>query len=265
MALFWSRPSQSSAPAAAEPEAQHVEDPVEVYRPWRVTKYYVSDEKAHDADAKTIDVLTPESAVLATVSPDFFASMALEGTGLLVDGRLLNVTSTWLKVRAEAYDDVWQYHKKHLSHRPPGYSGLVVKDDKVVEVLAFSQVPVSSAGKGFGRVHGIDMDPWRTVAADIGTAKRAEPRYKGMGGLVPIGTRAKIRELVGKLLPDGTTHDGWVTVNDSGGGIFGAHFDLFIGVESDEHAVSLPDTCHVTFEGIEEKVPEGYDYGLHDG
>lgn len=110
----------------------------------------------------------------------------------------------------------------------------------------------------------MDYVPWKTVAADIGTSKRADPRYKGKGGLLPIGTRIFIKEFVGLSLPDGSTHDGYLTVNDSGGGIFGAHCDIFCGGESDAQRVKFPEVCHVSFDGISERIPEDYVYGLKD-
>jgi 3D (Asp-Asp-Asp) domain-containing protein len=71
-----------------------------------------------------------------------------------------------------------------------------------------------------------------------------------------------ILELAGVRLPDGTTHDGWCTVNDTGGAIFGAHFDVFTGVKALAAKVKIPSLAHVWFEGIEQRLPMNYGYGL---
>ena len=63
-------------------------------------------------------------------------------------------------------------------------------------------------------------------------------------------------------LPDGTTHDGWFIVNDTGGGIFGAHFDVFVGTRALRKQVKLPEFSQVWFAGIEQRIPPGYTYGL---
>jgi len=106
--------------------------------------------------------------------------------------------------------------------------------------------------------------PFRTLAADIGHIKyqAVEPRWKGKGGLVPPGTHVYIKEYDGLRLPDGTTHDGWFVVNDTGGAIFGAHFDVFVGTQALRRQVKLPEFGQVWFAGIEQRIPLGYKYGL---
>jgi membrane-bound lytic murein transglycosylase len=110
--------------------------------------------------------------------------------------------------------------------------------------------------------HGIPLVPFRTLAADIGRYKKSEPSWKGKGGLVPPGTRVYIREYDGIQLPDGTRHDGWFVVNDTGGGIFGAHFDVFVGTRALRKQMKLPPVGTVWFPNIEQRIPPGYDYGL---
>lgn len=60
------------------------------------------------------------------------------------------------------------------------------------------------------------IDPFRSVAADL--------------SIYPLGTVIYIDELVGISLPNGTIHDGYFVVRDSGGNIDGrGRFDFFTG------------------------------------
>jgi 3D (Asp-Asp-Asp) domain-containing protein len=245
-------PTPVDAPPPAKPD-------VSLLRKWRITQYYVSDQKNHTG-AQIVPVLRSDGVVLGYASPSFFSSLSLEGTGILANGKLANVAGSYVPVSAAAYQPVWDYHKKYLAKRSPGYSGLMVKDDKVVKAFAYTVVPPERSGKGYGTANGFPLDPFRTVAADIGRTPKDDPRFKGKGGLVPVGTRCYIKELDG-MVTDGKLHDGWITVTDTGGGIFGAHFDLFSHEKGELH---LPDVCHIWFEGIEDKVPADYTYGLRD-
>ncbi len=69
-----------------------------------------------------------------------------------------------------------------------------------------------------------------------------------------------VKEYDGLLLPDGTTHDGWFVVNDTGGGIFGTHFDVFVGTRALRKQLKLPESGQVWFAGIEQRIPPGYTY-----
>jgi 3D (Asp-Asp-Asp) domain-containing protein len=71
-----------------------------------------------------------------------------------------------------------------------------------------------------------------------------------------------IKEYNGLRLSDGTTHDGWFIVNDIGGAIFVAHFDVFVGTRGLRKQVKLPEFGQVWFAGIEQRIPPGYTYGL---
>jgi 3D domain len=146
---------------------------------------------------------------------------------------------------------------------PTAYSGIVVENDRVVRAFAFHEVPASRRGIGYGLLRGIPLVPFRTLAADIGHIKyQVEPKWKGKGGLVPPGTHVYIKEYDGLRLPDGTTHDGWFIVNDTGGAISGAHFDVFVGTRALRKQVKLPEFGRVWFDGIEQRIPTGYTYGL---
>lgn len=239
-------------------------------REWRLTYYYVSDQERFGGEPKTVPVRDPKGNVLARVEPGFFGDMSLQGTGRLLDGRLLNVAGVSVPVRHEEYAAVWDRHRRLLSKRPPGYSGLVVKDDRVVKASSYRWVQKEQLGCGFGMLRGKPLVPFRSLAADIGALKRHDPRWKGKGGVCPLFTRVFIKEFVGKRCPDLTggtfVHDGWFEVVDTGGGIFGKHFDVFVGTPTLVKSVKIPSRAHVWYDGIDERVPPDgeYDYGLHD-
>lgn len=249
--------AQSHAPAGAQPPT----DPA-VYRTFRLTGYWVANEADNPVKDVSVPLYGDDRSEIARVSPAFFAKASLEGTGSLLGGRLVNVTGKLVPADPDAFASVLAYHRKYLPKKPPRYSGLVVENERVVKVLAFHVVSEKRKGLGYGILRGIPLAPFRTLAADLGAYASSEPKYRKKGGLVPAGTRVFIRELVGKRLPDGTVHDGWFLVNDTGGGIFGAHFDVFTGSRSDALAVGIPSQGTVWFEGIEQRISIGYSYGL---
>lgn len=258
--LLPTEPTGSVAPAPKKERPKPVTDEM---RRWRLTQYYVASQSEHPGQM-VVPVLRYDGVELGRATPAFFSSLSLEGTGILGNGKLVDVAGTYINVDPDLFQPVWDYHKRYLSKRAPGYSGLVVKDDRVTKAFAFKQVPSDAIGVGFGKDNGVPRTPWRTLAADIGRTPRDDPRYKGKGGLVPLGTDVYIKELDGVPLPDGTVHDGWCVVNDTGGGIFGAHFDVFVGYASNEKKVRVSDEAHVWFDKIGERVPTDYDYGLKD-
>jgi hypothetical protein len=242
-------------------------------RRWKLTYYYVADESVFAAIAPTVPVYGNDRQVLAHVAPHFFAQMALEGTGRLRDGRLLRVSGRYVPVAAADYTEVLDYARaNHWLPDKPGYAGIGVDGDQVSSALAFFEVPEGKRGCGYGiqerrnpvsgQALSVASEPFRTLAADLGLKGRHDPDFLGKGGVVPVGTRVWIMELVGAVLPDGSIHDGWCVVNDTGGGIFGAHFDVFTGTAALAKRVAIPDHGHVWFEGIEARLPLLYAYGL---
>lgn len=287
LSLFWPvRPPRTTpvSPAPSPPVPVSADPPVPVVPPappvpigpqadpanqrkWRLTYYYISDQNAWSGP-QTVPVYDKNKAVLARVEAGYFAQMSLEGTGKNRDGRLLNVAGANVPVAHEDYASVWEHHKKYLAKRAPGYSGLVVKNDIVVAAAAYHVVPADKIGKGYGTLRGIPLEPFRTLAADIGMTQRSDPKWKGKGGVVPPLSKVFIKEFVGLKCPDGKggfyIHDGWFTVTDTGGGIFGAHFDVFVGTKQLVAQVKIPSPAHIWYEGITERVPVNYTYGLVD-
>jgi len=209
-----------------------------------------------------VPIFDEQGRKLAEGSPAFFAQLSLEGSGRLEDGRLINVTGKKVRVSHDQYAAVLDYHRRNLPKKPPAYSGIVVENDRVVQALAFHEVPANKRGVGYGVQNGQPLVPFRTLAADIGRTRKSEPSWKGKGGVVPPGTRVYIKEYDGVRLPDGTWHDGWFVVNDTGGGIFGVHFDVFVGTRALGRQVKHPPVASVWFPGIEQRIRPGYDYGL---
>lgn len=254
-------PSPTPPPVSTLPSRASV-------RPWRLTTYYVAHQRT-DA-AGEVPILDAAGHELARVDAPFFAQMSLEGTGRAADGSMYNVVGRYVQADPHLYAPVLAYHRRNLAARPFGYSGIAVKDGEVRSALAFRRLTPSEVGVGFGTAHGKPLVPFRTVAADIGVLQRHEPRWKGQGGVCPVGTRVFVKELVGRRFPDlvkggDFVHDGWLEVNDTGGGIFGCHFDVFVGVPRSERTWDpIPDQGSVWYEGIEERAPVGYTYGLRD-
>ncbi|NKI96667.1 D-alanyl-D-alanine carboxypeptidase family protein [Rhizobacter sp. SG703] len=248
------------------------------FRSFRLTTYHVvdqADEPTHDI---RIPILGADGRAIADGSPAFFAKLALEGTARLSDGRLVNVTGQSTPVAHERYAAVLDYHERVYARRnarlkaqgrppvPTRYSGISVEGGRVVRAMTFHEVPAAKRGVGYGTQRQVPYTPFRTLAADLGLKANSEPRWKGHGGLVPAHTPVYIREFDGLTLPDGRggsfVHDGWFTVNDTGGAIFGAHFDVFTGSAALGRQVRLPAVGQVWFPGIETRVPPGYAHGL---
>lgn len=240
------------------------------YRKFRLTKYYVVDQRELPTRAVRVPIFDDNGRKLAEGSPAFFTSLAMEGTGRLVDGRLLNVTSKRVAVSHADYASVLAHVDASNQRRidrggkrlPYRKLGITVSGGRVTAALAFHEIPQAKRGAGYGVQHRIALVPFRTLAADLGAYDTSAPAFRNKGGLVPVGTRVYIHEFEGMLLPNGDTHDGWFTVNDTGGSINGAHFDVFVGTRAMGKKIKLPSFGTVWFEGIETRMTPGYSYGL---
>ncbi len=228
---------------------------------FRLTHYVIAEQAASDRPAN-VPVLGRAGEELARVSARFFCDLALQGSGRLRDGRLLNVTGGYVSVQGHpAYAEVLVRARQVLPSKL-AYAGIRLRGEQVTEALSFSVIPRDRAGKGWTIQRGIPCEPFRTLAADLGAYRTSDPRFRDKGGLVPSGTRVFVAELAGVRLPDRSTHDGWCVVNDTGGAIFGAHFDVFAGTRTLAKQVPLPAVGHVWFEESEERCPRDYTYGL---
>jgi murein DD-endopeptidase MepM/ murein hydrolase activator NlpD/peptidoglycan hydrolase-like protein with peptidoglycan-binding domain/3D (Asp-Asp-Asp) domain-containing protein len=244
------------------------------YRKFRLTTYHVVDQRELPTGAVRVPIYDDNRRKIAEGSPAFFAQLSLEGTARLSDGRLVNVTGKTVPASHDEYAEVLAYHRQAYAKSdkkrreegkkptPTAYSGIVVENDRVVRVFAFHEVLASRRGIGYGLLRGIPLVPFRTLAADIGVKEKHDKNWKDKSGLVPPGTHVYIKEYDGLRLPGGITHDGWFIVNDTGGAIFGAHFDVFVGTPALRKQVKLPEFGQVWFARIEQRISPDYTYGL---
>lgn len=252
------------APMAKQAQ-QRLPSQVQSCRRWRVSRYYVGNARQHGRGNVPIWSSDASQPINLNVAPAAYVELALNGSSVLQDGTIVNV-SGWTDVRptlAHLFKPVLEIAKRnHWIPNHVGYAGIRVSNDRltVTHVRTFVRSP--RGPKGYPFEHQIECDPFRTVAADLGTLLTHDPSFRGKGGVVPVGTRAFLLELAGVRLPDDTFHDGWVTVNDTGGAIVGAHFDLFTGSKILSGRVRLPELMHVWFEGMEDKLPYHYGVGI---
>lgn len=189
--------------AAAQPAPFTFPAPsiVQSAQPTRVTWYHVYP--APDRAATGVALLSPAGdAVSQPLSPRDWCSAALEGT---VQTRTPGGAPVTLN-----------YAQKGATSQVDCARVLNLKQAWAA-ALGYSRFNVARGPYGDG-VKGNILVPFRTVAADPS---------------VPVGTVLFIPALRGQTvpLPGGTTavHDGYVMVADRGGGITGAHIDLFVG------------------------------------
>lgn len=232
-------------------------------RSWRFTGYHYADLVAGD-----MPVMDVNGKVLAKVSPHSFAQLSLEGSGFAWDGRVFNVTGKHVPCDAATFAPVLQIaQKNNWVPTKPGYAGISVATDGkgsywVKSCFAFRQVPPSELGAyGYGVIAKVPLQPFRTAATDCGVHRSADPKYKKTGGVIPRQMKFWIAEWVGKKLPDGSEHDGWWQANDSGGGIEGNQCDLFCGTRALYKQMFVPPRGHLWYEGIEDRIPMGYEFG----
>lgn len=242
------------------------------YARFRLTRYFIESE-ADYAGARTVPLLDDAGRVLELVTPQFFVHLSLEGTGRLIDGRLVNVSGKRISVPAADYASVAAVARQILPAHPEWGGVTFGVTGDVTHACAFENVV--NAGVGYGMANGRPLVPFRSLASDTGYFPGCEPRFLGKGGLVPTGTRVFIPEAAGKAFPDGKPHDGWFHVHDTGSAIVGAHFDVFVGSRVWARAAwNLPAICHAWFQlvdsdgkildTVETRVPFGYTKGLAD-
>lgn len=232
-------------------------------RRWQLTTYYVGDCAAWSGPL--VPMKTPTGKTLANVPAGAFAEAALEGATKLATGQLVGVAHpAYSPCDAKIFAPVYDIAKRNnWIPEKPGYAGIQLSADKTKAASSRNFDYRKTGAKGWPlEAKGIECEPFRTLAADNGRLPRHDPQFQGRGGVVPAATRVWILELVGRVLPDGSVHDGWCTVNDTGGGIYGAHFDVFTGSRKWAKQAALPSRAHIWFAGIESRLPMTYSYGL---
>lgn len=249
-------PPETTAPAE-KPAYKDMGD----LRRWRLTEYWISDAVEGD-----IPIQDQHGNAIASVSEHSYISAALEGTIYGPDKSLINVAGGWRSVDADVYQPVYDIAEaKGWLPDKAGYAGIRIADGRVTQAMTFKVV--EGGPNGYPIWKHIEGVPFRTMATDTGQMRKSDPDFKGKG-VIPAGTWVFVLELYGLALPDGSTHDGWVQANDTGGAIYGAHLDLFVGHESNR-GFRIPNLghlynghrCHIWFEGVE-KLSIDYSYGL---
>ena len=223
-------------------------------RPWKLTRYYVAKLRPG-----SVPLRDEVGNLIMMVSASSFASAALEGTARDNKGRLIEVARGYHKW-SSAYDPVYAYadHKRrdYISTGRSGWAGIRMSAGNPVGARRFKVETGSGLGAGYGRgSSGKSIVPGLTVAADNGRMFRHDALFRGRGGPCPAGTRVWVAELAG-LLWAGEPHSGWVTVTDTGGGIAGPHFDVFVG--GSKVWLGLPGRGHIWWPGMDARLPEGY-------
>jgi hypothetical protein len=158
------------------------------------TFYNVAQESMHPGAKTETLYKTGSSTVIAKVSKNFRDALDLEGTGMLTDGRILNV-----------------------GDQSAGYWKYVI-------------LPTGAFGLG---IHGHYLYPYRTAAVDFPYLCQKLGRTD-CGEVAAIrkklvGTLLFFPKLVGMPLPNGAKHDGYICAHDIGGAIKNDRVDLFVG------------------------------------
>jgi 3D (Asp-Asp-Asp) domain-containing protein len=143
-----------------------------------------------------VDIYDQNGDVLAVVSTDFACKLGLEGSGRLVDGRVINYWGSGGScVNVTVCTAPW-YPSQNC------YSEL--------DAVLFPW------GKG---VRGRALTPYKSIATDP--------------FVIPFGTIVYLPAWDGYVLPDSSVHNGCVRSDDTGGAIIGDHIDFFSGSEAD--------------------------------
>lgn len=170
--------------AVPVPAQQSAGRPLGVFR---ITYYYVAQERA----AGAWPLFAPACrAVLARTSREFHDALSLEGTGRLLDGRLLNFSERCPCARPGHGGNRICYEEVDPAHFPWGKGGRLGDRD-------------------------LPLHPFRSLAVDP--------------ALIPLGTLLYVPALRGGRWPDGTPRDGCFRADDSGQRIRGRRLDFFAG------------------------------------
>ncbi len=159
------------------------------------TFYNIADESFHPGPKTSPLYETRTGRLIAKVSESFHDDLDMEGTGVLNDGRVLNVGTR--------SNGLWDY------------------------------VVLSKGAFGIGILNH-KLHPYRSVAVDFRhLCQQAGLDFCQLSDLEIrrrlIGALIYIPRLKGIALPNGQQHDGYVCAQDIGGAIKGDRIDLFVG------------------------------------
>lgn len=241
--------------------------------PFRVTQYYFAEEKSSPDSASLLPIFDLKGNKLVDVRWPFFSEAALEGSGIVLGGAAINVGGEYVHLDPKTalfYRPVLDQYTRYATiqrakgkePKPTRYFGFDItktandEDFRVSAVQPFRWRDDIGPAAPYGRgKNGIPFQPFGTLATDTGYKgwKNPDVRYKGLGGLVPPGTRVF-------FLERGT----WYTANDTGGGIYGAHVDEFCGSAAHRAVYPTFPRAHllVDLPDAKERFPVGYDHGL---
>ncbi len=199
---------------------------------------YMSACESDSGSNKVIPAEDDNGNKLAMLDPHFFANLALEGTGKLDDGRVLNVTGKYINAPQIVRDTLLPVCKQMFGLHYT-YGGVNSDASKYFAYKVLE--PQFPWGVG---IHNEPLKLWRSLASDQ--------------HLIPFGTKVYILELDGMVLPDGLIHDGWCQVDDTGSAIKLNHFDWFVGKKSFMKQIHRFDVLHIWFQGSEALFPRDY-------
>ncbi len=173
----------------------------EVAAPKKKPVAVAANDNVHidESDPELASIVPPDQVKLfdstcqpiSEVSREFASQIALQGTGKLKDGRVLNI---WGACRCEDQPG------SQARRNSPCFK-------------------VTAAQWGTGGT-GRQLQPFRTVAVD--------PKMVKLGSLLYVPL-LEGRQMPGRSPWGGFVHDGCVVADDVGGGIKGSQLDLFVG------------------------------------
>lgn len=182
---------------------------------FRVTYYWVAQEESHPGLPR-VPLLDPEGRVLARVSDDFARAVTMEGTGILKDGRVINLHS---KCPEAEYG--WCFFLVDSTEAPFGYGTskplrpfrtIAVKDGipegAVVYIPDFEGIPMPTDQGGVEYHDGcfvVEDTGWSLGDRHLDVFVLAEPFYKAIQA--ELGNRDRVTVILGAPnCPDSAAH-----------------------------------------------------------
>lgn len=176
------------------------------------TFYQIAREELHPPKKgeKLVELRDGKGKTIARVSPAFRRALNMQGTAMLVDGRVLNVGR---KVKGQR-----RYVVLPRGHFGLGVAGRTIQPYRSV-ALDFDLLCERLAGvAGCTRGNALPRE-----ARDRGVSRKNRRKLVGMLLYLPA--------FKGVLMPGGVTHDGFVCAVDVGGGIKFDRMDIFVGTD----------------------------------